>query len=78
MHECPVDGLNDTGAHSLAEILVKIETGTDFDTKALVPIYEAYSAAKLGAGTSAKLRDAIGLRLEKAQLAPVVIDLDSD
>ena len=80
LHECPVDGLNDadTGAHSMEEVLAKIETGTDFDVEALLPIYEAYCAAKVGDGTSATLRDAIGLRLGKAKLEPVVIDLDTD
>jgi len=78
LHECPVDGLNDadTGAHSMEEVLAKIETGTDFDVEALLPIYEAYCAAKVGDGTSAKLRDAIGLRLGKAKVEPIVIDSD--
>jgi len=78
LHECPVDGRHDTGAHSLDEILAKIETGTDFDVEALIPIYKAYCDTGLEDGTSKTLRDAIGLRLEKAGLEPVVIDLDSD
>jgi len=73
-----VDRLNDTGAHTLDEILAKIETGTDFAVKELIPIYDAYCVADVGDGTSAKLRDAIGLRLEKAQKEPVVIDTDSE
>jgi len=49
-----------------------------FAVQALLPIYEAYCVADVGDGTSAKLRDAIGLRLKKAENEPVVIDTDTD
>jgi len=78
LHVYPVDRLNDTGNYTLDVILAKIETGTDFDVEALLPIYEAYCVADVGDGTSAQLRDAIGLRLKKAEKEPVVIDLDTD
>jgi len=67
LHVYPVDRLNDTGNYNLHEILAKIETGTDFDVEALLPIYKAYCDADVGDGTSAQLRDAIGLRLKKAE-----------
>jgi len=57
-------------------ILDKIATGTDFNMDALVPIYDAFS--KVGAGHSAKLRDAIGLRLQKEGLLGLVSDVALD
>jgi len=63
-------------------ILDKIATGTDFSVDALVPIYDAFS--KVGAGHSAKLRDAIRLRLQKEGLLIDseneydVVEIDSD
>jgi len=45
------------------KILDKIATGTDFSIDKLIPIYDAFS--KVGAGHSAQLRGAIGLRLKK-------------
>jgi len=88
VHVYPVELLEDTGQYSLVEILAKIATGMEFDIDKLIPIYEAF--ANVGEGHSAKLRDAIGLRLMEKGLfglvadialdenVPVVIDTDSE
>jgi len=81
VHVCPVDKQCDTGQYSLDVILDKIATGTDFGIDALVPIYNAFS--KVGEGTSAKLRHAIGLRLQKegaidSEHESDVVEIESD
>jgi len=57
-------------------ILDKIATGTDFSMDELVPIYKAFS--KVGAGHSAKLRDAIGSRLQQEGMFGPVSDVALD
>jgi len=57
-------------------ILDKIATGTDFDMDELVTIYKAF--CKVGAGHSAKLRDAIGSRLQKEDMFGLVSDVPID
>jgi len=76
VHVCPVDPLYDTGQYSMEVILDKIATGTDFSMDELVPIYNAFS--KVGAGHSAKLRDAIGLRLQQEGMFGQVNDVALD
>jgi len=76
VHVYPVELLKDTGQYSLDVILVKIATGTDFSIDELIPIYDAFS--KVGAGHSAKLRDAIGLRLQKEGRFGLVSDVALD
>jgi len=73
VHVCPVDPLHDTGQYSMEVILDKIATGTDFSMDELVPIYKAFS--KVGAGHSAKLRDAIGSRLQQEGMFGLVSDV---
>ena len=76
VHVYPVDPLQDTGQYSMEVILDKIATGTDFSMDELVPIYNAFS--KVGAGHSAKLRDAIGLRLQQEGMFGQVNDVALD
>ena len=76
VHVYQVEVLDDTGQYSLDEILAKIATGMDFDIDALILIYEAYS--NVGEGHSAKLRDAIRLRLMEKGLFGLVTDIALD
>ena len=65
----PVTMLDDTGQHTLDEIIAKIATGTDFEVAELIPIYESYTANNVSEGDSAsKLRDAIRKRLQEKDL----------
>ena len=76
VYVCPVDVLDDTGQYSMDVILDKIATGTDFSIDELIPIYDAFST--VGAGHSAQLRGAIGLRLKKEGRFGLVSDVAID
>jgi len=71
--------LDDTGQHTLDEIIAKIATGTDFEVAELIPIYESYTANNVSEGDSAsKLRDAIRKRLLEKDLYDLVTDVALD
>jgi len=76
---CSVKELTDTGKYKLEDIITEVATGTHYDSSDLIPIYDAYNAARLDKGCStSRLLDAIRSRLTEDELFALVADVKLD
>jgi len=78
-----VKQLAGTGKYKVDDMIQKIATGTNYDSKALIPICDAYNASVLDVGHTAwRLRAAIRLRLAQdapdGKVAAVTLDASVD
>ena len=76
---CSVPALTDTGKYKLDDIILEVATGTHYDSMELIPIYDAYNAARLDKGCStSRVLDAIRSRLTEDELLVLVADVTLD
>jgi len=74
-----VSALTDTGKYKLEDIIKEVATGTHYDPMELIPIYDAYNAARLDERCStSRLRNAIRSRLIEEELFVLVADVTLD